>query len=531
LVISGAVDARIGDAVAPNGNFSASLIFPSVPLRRHSKWGGSAKTSNSIYWGAYTGVSPTDVTYNTSVVDSLTPRAAGLQAVDPEDYFGAAPTGSDRPVQPDIVLKGTALGGLPGNPNQEIMSASAAGPGNVTNPLMHGYVFTLDDIVVASSSYSIGSPVGTGFSYLSGSRQAGSSVSANQGGYTGSINNGLDRFTTVFHGGFDGFDVTEKNPIRSNKVSSDATDENSYIQYTLKRAVDIISDPDQTQFNVAAMPGVTLAAATEHLLETIEDRGDALAIIDIPRVYTPATDSTGSAADRNAFTTKQAVDALKARNINNNFGATYSPWVQIQDTISNRLIWAPPSVAALGALSTTDKIAAPWFAPAGFTRGGLSEGAAGIPVLEVSKRLTSSDRDILYDAGINPVAKFPAEGIVIFGQKTLQQTKSALDRINVRRLLIFLKREISFIASRLLFSPNTQDTWNRFLTQATPVLDSVKAEFGIEDFRLILDETTTTPDLIDRNIIYSKLIVKPTRSAEFFAIDFVITNSGASFED
>jgi len=299
----------------------------------------------------------------------------------------------------------------------------------------------------------------------------------------------------------------------------------------LKRAVDIISDPDQTQFNVAAMPGVTLAAATEHLLETIEDRGDALAIIDIPRVYTPATDSTGSAADRNAFTTKQAVDALKARNINNNFGATYSPWVQIQDTISNRLIWAPPSVAALGALSTTDKIAAPWFAPAGFTRGGLSEGAAGIPVLEVSKRLTSSDRDILYDAGINPVAKFPAEGIVIFGQKTLQQTKSALDRINVRRLLIFLKREISFIASRLLFSPNTQDTWNRFLTQATPVLDSVKAEFGIEDFRLILDETTTTPDLIDRNIIYSKLIVKPTRSAEFFAIDFVITNSGASFED
>ena len=114
----------------------------------------------------------------------------------------------------------------------------------------------------------------------------------------------------------------------------------------------------------------------------------------------------------------------------------------------------------------------------------------------------------------------PAEGIVIFGQKTLQQTASALDRINVRRLLVFLKREISFIASRLLFAQNTQDTWNRFLQQATPVLEGVKSQFGIDDFRLILDETTTTPDLVDRNIIYSKLIVKPTRSAEFFAIDF-----------
>ena len=194
-------------------------------------------------------------------------------------------------------------------------------------------------------------------------------------------------------------------------------------------------------------------------------------------------------------------------------------------------MWAPPSVAAVGALSNTDRVAAPWFAPAGFTRGGLSDGAAGVPVVDTSRRLTSEDRDDLYEANINPIAKFPAEGIVIFGQKTLQQTASALDRINVRRLMIFLKREISFIASRLLFAPNTRDTWTRFTQQATPVLESVKTQFGIEDFRLILDESTTTPDLVDRNIIYAKLVVKPTRSAEFFAIDFVITNSGAGFED
>ncbi|MEK9694534.1 MAG: phage tail sheath C-terminal domain-containing protein, partial [Candidatus Poseidoniales archaeon] len=207
------------------------------------------------------------------------------------------------------------------------------------------------------------------------------------------------------------------------------------------------------------------------------------------------------------------------------------PWVMIQDTVANRTLWAPPSVVALGVLSNTDRQQAPWFAPAGFQRGGLSEGAAGLPVLDVSKRLTSDERDSLYEANINPIAKFPAEGIVVFGQKTLQQTASALDRINVRRLMVFLKREISFIASRLLFDQNTQDTWNRFKAQATPLLDGVRAQFGIDDFKLILDETTTTPDLVDRNIIYSKLLVKPTRTAEFFAIDFVITNSGASFED
>ena len=149
----------------------------------------------------------------------------------------------------------------------------------------------------------------------------------------------------------------------------------------------------------------------------------------------------------------------------------------------------------------------------------------------VSRRLTSDDRDSLYDANINPIAKFPAEGIVIFGQKTLQQTASALDRINVRRLMIYLKREVSFIASRLLFGPNTSATWDRFKGQATPLLDAVQSQYGIESFRLILDETTTTPDLIDRNIIYAKLLVKPTRAVEFFAIDFVVTNSGASFED
>jgi phage tail sheath protein FI len=172
-----------------------------------------------------------------------------------------------------------------------------------------------------------------------------------------------------------------------------------------------------------------------------------------------------------------------------------------------------------------------WFAPAGFTRGGLTEGSAGVPVTGVRDRLTAKDRDKLYAANVNPIASFPAEGIVIFGQKTLQVQASALDRINVRRLMIFVKKEISKMAATTIFEPNVQRTWDGFTGRVNPFLKSVKAGMGLSDFKVVLDETTTTADLIDRNIMYAKILLKPTRAIEYIAIDFVITNSGASFED
>jgi hypothetical protein len=193
--------------------------------------------------------------------------------------------------------------------------------------------------------------------------------------------------------------------------------------------------------------------------------------------------------------------------------------------------WGPPSIAAVGTYSSAQTDSELWFAPAGFTRGGLTEGSAGLPVIGVKQRLTSKDRDDLYEANINPIASFPAEGIVIFGQKTLQKTPSALDRVNVRRLMIYLKKEISRMAARLLFDQNVEVTWHRFTSQVIPFLDSVKTRLGLEDFKVKLDTTTTTPDLIDRNIMYAKIYLKPAKSIEFIAIDFVITNSGAAFED
>ena len=473
--------------------FSGSINFPSVPLRGQSSW-GSPKALNSTFWGAWTGRAGDDTFFSQQIHDCLRVRSADVSS------FGEAanPASTDHDVEGDTPTRAT------------------------TSALSISWVFSLDDVQ---------EPVSGVYTYASGSRNAGTSISAQAGkSYKDVLSANIDRFTTTLHGGFDGYDISEREPFANKNFG--ASEEASYELFSLRKAINIASDKDYIQMNAVTIPGIWKATVTDLLLETAEDRGDAIALIDIEKAYTPDTEALGDAATRNASNTpKQAADTLAARSINNSYGATYYPWVRILDTNTNQNVWVPPTVAALGVLSSTDRLNAPWFAPAGFTRGGLSEGAAGLPVLDVSRRLTSDNRDKLYENNINPIAKFPAEGIVIFGQKTLQQTASALDRINVRRLMIFLKREISFIASRLLFGPNAKDTWDRFLGQAGPVLESVRAEFGIDDFRLVLDETTTTPDLIDRNIIYAKLLVKPTRSVEYFAIDFVVTNSGAAFED
>lgn len=474
------------------GTFSAKVAFPSVPVRQLSTW-GTPRSMRNTFWGAWSGRTGADTFFNPQLADCLRLRTMDLSGYNNDP----ASTAHDVEGQTTTYV--------------------------ATDPTAIAWCFSLDDISGSAAD---------GYTYAAGQRAAGTSLSAPLvASYKTTLAAGADRFTSMLFGGSDGYNVTEREPFRNSKMT--ATDENdSYELFSLRKAINIASDPDYIQMNAVSIPGIWRPAVTNYLLDTVEERADALAIVDIQYGYVPSSEGTGSAETRNASSTAtQAADTLAARSINNSYGATYYPWVRILDTNTNQTLWAPPSVAAMGVLSSTDRLNAPWFAPAGFTRGGLSEGAAGVPVVDVSRRLTSDERDTLYENNINPIAKFPAEGIVVFGQKTLQQTASALDRINVRRLMIYLKREISFIASRLLFGPNTQDTWDRFLGQANPLLESVRAEFGIEDFRLVLDETTTTPDLIDRNIMYAKLLVKPTRAVEYFAIDFVVTNSGASFED
>jgi phage tail sheath protein FI len=227
-----------------------------------------------------------------------------------------------------------------------------------------------------------------------------------------------------------------------------------------------------------------------------------------------------------------AVSRLKSRNLNSSYSSAFYPWVQISDSLnSGDLVWIPPSVAALGAFGKSQAQSELWFAPAGFNRGGLGSlgGSRGPRVLQARQRLDSKERDSLYEVSINPIATFPAEGVVIFGQKTLQADSSALDRINVRRLVLYLKAEVSDISRKLLFDNNVETTWNRFKGQVEPIMSSTKARFGLSDYKVVLDETTTTADLIDRNIMYAKIFIKPARAIEYIVVDFVITKTGADF--
>jgi hypothetical protein len=278
------------------------------------------------------------------------------------------------------------------------------------------------------------------------------------------------------------------------------------------------------------LPGVNVPKITDRMIEICEDRGDALAVIDLQDNFVPRPEDKQTANG----SVDAAVRTLKARNINSSYACTYYPWVRLKDTVNgnNDVIMCPPSVAAIGAMGASQGASEPWFAPAGFNRGGLSPlgGNKGPDVVGTWEHLTKDNRDSLYEANINPIVRFPSTGdIVIFGQKTLQQTPSALDRINVRRLMIFLKKEIGVIADTILFDQNVEVTWNRFKTQANAVLGDVQARLGITEYKLVLDKTTTTPDLVDRNILYAKVFVKPARSIEFIVVDFIITRSGVEF--
>ena len=382
--------------------------------------------------------------------------------------------------------------------------------------------FSMDNLVSGAS----------GYFYRSGSRADGTSYTATGANtYRDLLSAGFDRFTAPMHGGFDGLNITEKEPFR-NTLLSGKTELNNYAFNTVKRAIDTVKDPEVVEANLMTVPGITNTVLTEHLITACEERGDALAIIDIPNSYTPREEGTAYLTETSrAPNITTAISGLRTRSINSSYGCCFFPFVQIRDTGTGRLIDAPASIAALGTFGTSQARTELWFAPAGFVRGGLSNGAAGVPVTGVKMRLTSRNRDDLYSANINPIATFPNEGIVIFGQKTLQVTRSALDRINVRRLMIFVKKEISRIANGVLFDPNVQTTWDRFTAAANPFLADVKARFGLTDFRVVLDNTTTTDDLIDRNILYAKIFLKPARAIEFIALDFIITRTGASFDD
>ena len=320
------------------------------------------------------------------------------------------------------------------------------------------------------------------------------------------------RFSVPMFGGWDGFQP------RKNQLETEVSTGTDTLSADFDKAIKVLQNPDEVDFNLIAMPGIHSSAGgslTDRLLNMCSNRGDAFGIIDMAN-----STSTGSGL---ALSVTQA--QTESAKYNTNYGATYFPWVRINDIANDKLVWVPPSVAVFGAYAFNDRVAQPWFAPAGFNRGGLNN------VLEVRRRLTQGQRDDLYNLNVNPIATFPGQGIVIFGQKTLQKKQSVLDRVNVRRMMIEVRKTIAGFSRLFIFEPNTVATRERLLTQVNDYLASVQAANGVNEFRAVLDETTTTPDLIDRNIIKGKIFLKPTTAAEIVIFDFTVTPNGAAFSE
>ena len=329
------------------------------------------------------------------------------------------------------------------------------------------------------------------------------------------------KFVMPLQWGFDGDNpVTIKatgNDIQStNTQGFDCSNGTASGSVAYKRAVNAVSNPDEFDINLLVLPGILHskggsichAAVTNHAIAKTEARGDAFFIMD------------GFAWSDSIDNATNGISALDT-----NYAGTYYPWIKVVDTATQLPVWVPPSVVLPGVISFTDKIAHEWFAPAGLNRGGLTS------VLEAKTRLTHAERDKLYENRVNPIATFPGQGVTVFGQKTLQAKPSALDRINVRRLLINLKKFIASTSRYLVFEQNTTATRNRFLNVVNPYLESVQSNSGLSAFRVVMDDSNNTPDEIDRNRLVGQIFIQPTRTAEFIVLDFVVQPTGAAFPE
>jgi hypothetical protein len=335
----------------------------------------------------------------------------------------------------------------------------------------------------------------------------------------------INGFAMPMYGGFDGADITEAEPFVNFDLLDGADETTSAPYRSIKQAIDIVSNPEVIDMNILCVPNLKEATLTSYMVSVCRARGDAMAIIDLEGDYKYSWENNGS--ESRPTSTTSVISNLTSRAIDDSYGAAYFPYV----FVASEGIFMPSSIAALGAYGGSEARSALWFAPAGFNRGGLTEANAGIGVSRTALQLNSNDRDNLYQVNINPIATFPNEGVLIFGQKTLQVTPSALDRVNVRRLLNYIKKQVSRAATRVLFEPNIEATWNNFKGVVDPFLLAIKNAYGLDDAKIVLDSTTTTADLVDRNIMYCKIYVKPTRAIEYIAIDFVVTNSGAAFTE
>jgi len=547
----------------------SSPIFPPFPMRfkitrgkMKSTIGGSApsgdpeiteKVDPKLYWGMKPERLPRTASVDSAV---LNPNAGGI--------FNELITGYTKfqgMLQTGALLSGSSID--LSNANKFTLAKVALNAaGSVTNIAEHVTgsarehmleAVYLRDATVDGSNYTVEDP-GYGTRITLATLLSSSSVKFNR--FTA-----YSKFSLPLFGGFDGLNILDKDMHLMNDRSS-STDapsgffgkasaefdgdfttltglnegkpgigaRNSMVM-TYNQAVLIMTDAMTVRHNILAVPGIRDSFVTDYAAERVKAYSLALYLMDIPAYSQDMTRLFGT-EDRQAVTTlastspdiRETAEQFSSRVVDNNFSAAYFPDVVIADTTNLTQVTVPASVAAMKALAFSDSVSFPWFAPAGFNRGALDN------VTNVDTRLTAGDRDELYDARINPIANFPNGGFVIFGQKTLQLAKSALDRVNVRRMLLEVKRLISRIAERLLFEPNNIETRARFINLVTPLLATVQAQAGIDSFQVVMDDTNNTDEDVESNRLNGRIVVVPTRAIEFIAIDFIITNSGVSFE-
>jgi len=330
-------------------------------------------------------------------------------------------------------------------------------------------------------------------------------------------NNGVAKpeFTSslpiISSGSFDEAVGSNLNSVSFNRFYDkiDGTNTQGLIGTDYTNAINLLANQDDYQYNVISAPGLyysNYANQCNLIKNNTIARGDAIYIMDLVPYDT-------------------AINTVlqNASSLDTSYAAAYWPWLQTVDPNTGLLVYVPASTMIPGVYAFTDASSDPWFAPAGITRGGMGS------VVRAERKLTSANRDTLYEGNVNPIATFPQQGVVVFGQKTLQKAATALDRVNVRRLLITLKDYISQIADNLVFEANTIATRNNFLTQVNPYLESVQQRQGLYAFKVVMDETNNTPDVIDRNELIGQIFLQPTKTAEFIILDFNVLPTGATF--
>lgn len=524
---------RLG-GVGVNG--LSGSVLPPVPFR-FKVTRGDAQTSGfvgnpgpqelsnaSYYWGIKfsrntTPLNPNSVSERNKLLDSYT-KMLGLKKLDVlVTGSGADDFNNNKFTLAKVALSNTALTDMTASSDTHMREAAY-----------------MRDAAIDSTDYTIKDPV------LSGRRLTFATLAAQTSSVEFNRFSSYMKFTNIMYGGFDGVNLLDRNARRMNdkatSFDSSGGAEANYVAPGLRynpngsgklnntvasyvAATEIMTNPLVVSTNILSLPGIKEPYITDYAQERAKKYGLALYVMDLVSY----DDSTNRLYDDS--TTKpdveKTISQLGTRGLDNNYAATYFPDVVIEDEVNTRRVKVPASIAALSALALNDKLSYPWFAPAGFNRAALDF------VKNVSVRLSTDDRDKLYDARINPIISIPRQGYVIFGQKTLQVRKSSLDRVNVRRMLLEVKRVIISVASKLVFEQNGPELWDQFKKDANTYIGLVKSQQGVESFKVIMDESNNSDEDKNLNKVNGRIELVPTRAAEFVAVDFVITNSGVTF--